>query len=244
MFDFLKPKKHTLIESGILIGATDVHSHILPTVDDGSPDYVHSLKMLSYLEQLGYKEIWFTPHTMEDLLQNTDEYLTQRFNEFKQQYKGDLTLHIASEYMMDGVFLPMVENHKVLPLGNQKNHLLVETSYIYGPSNLNEILETVFNSGLEPVIAHPERYMYMEWEDFVALKDKGYHFQINLNSFSGYYGQRPMELAEEFLENGMADYVGTDIHHLGNYAHSLESIKLKAQQLDQVAQLLLNNKTL
>ena len=242
MFDFLKPKKHSLVESGILVGATDVHSHILPHVDDGSPDLVHSFKLLNYLEQLGYAEVWFTPHTMEDLPYNTDEYLKAKFAEFQESYHGSLKLNIASEYMMDGVFLPMVESDKVLSIGKNNKYLLVETSYIYGPENLKEILETVYNKGYEPIIAHPERYMYMEWPDFVELKDKGYHFQLNLNSFSGYYGQRPMELAEQFLEVGMGDFIGTDIHHLGNYCRCLESLKLKVQQIDQIAQLIENNK--
>ena len=244
MFDFFKKnKKHSLIESGILLGATDVHCHILPHVDDGSPDYVTSIKLLQFLKQLGYQEVWFTPHSMEDLPLNTADYLKQNLEEFLKQYSGPMKLHVASEYMMDGKFLPMLQEDKVLPLGTKK-HLLVETSYYCGPENLMEILDEVVKKGYTPVIAHPERYMYMEWPDYVKLKDCGYEFQMNLNSLSGYYGHREEDICLDLLANGMYNYAGTDIHHLGNYCNYLEDIKLEAHVLDNVAYLLSQNKTL
>lgn len=243
MFNFFKKKKHNLIESGILLGATDVHCHILPHVDDGSPDYVTSIKLLQFLKQIGYTEVWFTPHNMEDLPLNTADYLQGKMNEFLEKYTGDMKLHIASEYMMDGKFVPTLQEGKVLPLGTH-NHLLVETSYYCGPENLSEILKEVFTQGYTPVIAHPERYMYMEWPDFVALKDCGYEFQMNLNSLSGYYGKRELDICMDLLDNDMYNYVGSDLHHLGNYCNYLEHIQLEVQDMDKVAYLLSQNKTL
>lgn len=243
MFSFFKKKKHNLIESGILLGATDVHCHILPHVDDGSPDYVTSIKLLQFLKQLGYQEVWFTPHSMEDLPLNTAAYIQKNLQEFQEKYTGSMQLHAASEYMMDGKFLPMLREDQVLPLGS-KNHLLVETSYYCGPENLQDILKEIVLKGYTPVIAHPERYMYMEWPDLLALKDQNYKFQMNLNSLSGYYGKREKAICEQLLNNGLYNYVGTDIHHLGNYCNYLESIETDAATLDQVAYLLSQNKTL
>lgn len=243
MFNFFKKKKHNLIESGILLGATDVHCHILPHVDDGSPDYVTSIKLLQFLKQIGYQEVWFTPHSMEDLPLNTADYIQKNLLEFQEKYTGPMQLHAASEYMMDGKFLPMLREDKVLPLGTHK-HLLVETSYYCGPENLMDILKEVTEKGYIPVIAHPERYMYMELTDLFKLKDQQYKFQMNLNSLSGYYGKREKAICEELLANGMYNYVGTDIHHLGNYSTFLQGLEAEAPVLDQVAYLLSQNKTL
>ena len=240
MFGLFGKKKHSLVDSGILSGATDIHSHLLPGVDDGSPDLNHSLDLLSYMESLGYQELWITPHSMEDL-RNTAESLQEGFQELLKAYQGPLKLHISSEYMMDSGFLPKLEAGGVIPLGTQ-NNLLVETSYMYGPEKLDDILETVFKKGFHPIIAHPERYMYMNWEDFEKLKSKGYQLQLNLNSLSGYYGRRPFELADDLLFNGMYDYVGSDLHHTEHYAHALKTIKLETKLMEELEKLFENNK--
>ena len=95
--------RHSLLRSGILKGRTDIHSHILPGVDDGSPDIPNSLDLLDYMGDIGYKEVWLTPHVMADLHQTTD-HLQQVFDDFKSHYKGPLQLHLAAEYMMDAAF--------------------------------------------------------------------------------------------------------------------------------------------
>lgn len=243
MFGIFGKKKHNLLASGILSGATDIHSHLVPGVDDGSPDIEHTIEMLSYMEELGYKELWLTPHSMEDL-QNTADKLKAAFNTIQEYYKGPLKLNLSSEYMMDSGFLPKLHRGDILPIGEKGNHLLVETSYMYGPENLNQILEEVFNKGYQPIIAHPERYMYMEWEDYEALKEKGYKFQLNLNSLSGYYGQRPFDISDDLLFNGMYDFVGSDLHHLEHYTNALKHIKLESKLIDALAQLIENNNTI
>lgn len=244
MFGIFRKKHHSMIESGVLMGATDIHSHILPRVDDGSPDYVTSLKLLNYLKQLGFQEVWFTPHTMEDLPMNTADYLKAGLNEFKGKFTGTMKLNISSEYMLDSGFLPKLAEKQVLPLGHQQKHLLVETSYYCAPENLYEILAEIRNQGFIPIIAHPERYMYMEWEDLVELKDQGFDFQMNLNSLSGYYGKRELDFCQDLLYNKMYNYIGTDLHHLGNYSSYLESIEEESDVLDGVAELFQNNKLL
>lgn len=243
MFGIFGKKKHNLLASGILSGATDIHSHLVPGVDDGSPNLESTLEMLTYMEELGYKELWLTPHSMEDL-HNTKENLQQAFQTVTENYKGPLKLNLSSEYMMDSGFLPKLQNGDILPLGKSGKHLLVETSYMYGPENLNHILEEVFNKGYQPIIAHPERYMYMQWEDYEVLKEKGYKFQLNLNSLSGYYGQRPFDISDDLLFNGMYDFVGSDLHHLEHYTNALKHIKLESKLIDALAHLIENNKTI
>lgn len=239
MFGLFKTK-HNLIDSGLVKGMTDVHSHILPGVDDGSPDMTTSLELLRYMERLGFRKVWLTPHIMEDY-RTSNERLQQRFGELKAAYTGSLELGLASEYMMDAAFTDRLKG-KVLPIGVK--YLLVETSYMYPPSGLHDILMEVWNAGFHPVIAHPERYLYMDEADYRVLKEKGYHFQLNLMSLSGYYGKRPKQVSEKLLQQGMYDLVGSDLHHLERYQPMLDALKLTHKQLDWLGVLLENNSQL
>ena len=229
--------RHSLLRSGILKGRTDIHSHILPGVDDGSPDIPNSLDLLDYMEEIGYKEVWLTPHVMADLYQTTD-HLQQVFDDFRSHYKGPLQLHLAAEYMMDAAFRDQLHG---APLRLGHDHLLVETSYMSGPMDLHDILLDVWQSGFKPLIAHPERYMYMDESDYQLLHDKGYDFQLNLMSLSGYYGARPKLVAEKLLEQGFYTYVGSDLHHLDRYEDFLYDLRLTRTQLNLLDTLLSNN---
>lgn len=235
MFGWFK-KKHNVVESGILKGMTDIHSHVLPGVDDGSPDTATSLQLLAYMEELGFKKVWFTPHVMEDF-HNSNEYLEDKFKDLCRNYHGNLELALSSEYMLDAGFPPRLPH--LLPVG--KKHLLVETSYMYCPSGLHDMLFQVCNAGYQPVIAHPERYMYMEEPDYRDLKEKGYRFQLNLMSLSGYYGKRPQMVSEDLLAKGWYDFVGSDLHHLHRYQDMLGDLSLKQEQLDALGALIANN---
>lgn len=235
-------KKHNLVKSGILKGMTDIHSHILPGVDDGSPDRATSLELLQFLEYLGITSVWFTPHVMSDMQRNTTTYLTERFEVFQNYYKGPIRLHQAGEYMMDAQFTSKLPA-EVLPLG--KNHLLVETSYMLPPVGMKEILASVKQNGYFPVIAHPERYTYMDIDDYRRLySTDGYRLQLNLMSLSGYYGPGARHAAESILTEGMYSYVGSDLHHLERYAPMLESMKLTSEQLDALSILIANNEAI
>ena len=234
-------KRHNLIQSGILKGMTDIHSHILPGVDDGSPDKASSLELLQFLEELGIVSVWFTPHIMSDMQQNTSTYLTEQFESFRTGYKGPIKLHQAGEYMMDAQFTSKLPS-EVLPLG--RNHLLVETSYMLPPVGMKDILTQV-RQNYFPVIAHPERYTYMNMEDYRNLyRTDGYHLQLNLMSLSGYYGPGARHAAEALLNAGMYTYIGTDLHHLERYASMLKSMKLTREQLDALSTLIANNENI
>lgn len=231
-------KKHSLIQSGILKGMTDIHSHILPGVDDGSPDKATSLELLQFLEELGITSVWFTPHVMSDMKQNTKTYLTEHFEAFRTSYKGPIHLHQAGEYMMDAQFTAKLPA-EVLPLG--ENHLLVETSYMLPPVGMKDILAAV-RKNYFPIIAHPERYTYMTMDDYRNLyRTDGYNLQLNLMSLSGYYSPGARHAAETLLAAGMYTYVGTDLHHLERYAPMLQNMKLTSAQLDALSILIENN---
>lgn len=243
MFGLFSKRNIKLLESGVLEGAVDIHCHILPGVDDGAANVQQSLKLLQYLEDVGFQEIWLTPHTMEEF-QNTRESLLQSFDAFRQHYSGSISLNLSSEYMLDSAFCRNLETNNLIPLGKDQTHLLVETRYLYGPQNLQELLLAVYKKGYSPILAHPERYVYMDEDDYEDIKLKGYNFQLNLNSLSGYYGSDAQQNAHYLLEKGLYDFVGTDLHHLESYTQALKSIRLTKKELKALQELFENNKRL
>ena len=204
--------------NALLKGFTDHHSHILPGVDDGVKKMETSLKVLKHYEQLGFAEVWCTPHVMEDI-PNTTEGLRSRFAELCAAYQGPIKLHLAAEYMMDALFDERLEQGDLLPLGDDGQQLLVETSYYTPPMNMGNIMERVMDKGYKPILAHPERYQYMGKEDYKRWKDRGVLLQLNLPALVGAYGPLVMKKAEWLLKENMYDYCGSD-------THSIEQVEL------------------
>ena len=276
-------KKRTIAQSGILAGCTDHHSHILPGVDDGVESMDEALRILATYEAAGVKELWLTPHIMEDI-PNTPDKLRARFAELTARYKGSITLHLAAEYMIDNHLRSLLMNcHSVtnncpsfergtsnagsiaegvketttklrpalegrwheqsevtegsstnnncpsfergtsnagsiaegvtlLPIGTKGNHLLVETSYFNPPMRLHETLRQIKAIGYHPLLAHPERYMYMDEEEYIRLHQEGVKFQLNLPSICGGYGNTVKKRAQWLLKKGLYDVIGSDTH--------------------------------
>ncbi len=201
----------TIARSGILKGATDYHSHLLPGVDDGVETLDESLAVLTSMEQQGVKSVWFTPHIMEDIPNETTD-LQDKFREVKQSYHGTMALHLAAEYMMDNLFEKRLRAGDILPLSENSDHLLVETSYFNPPMGLSNILLRIKTKGYYPVLAHPERYVYMEKKDYQRIRSLGVKFQLNLPSLAGLYGKYVQKKAEALLKSGMYDLTGSDTH--------------------------------
>lgn len=213
MWPFSKPD--TLEESGMFKGMTDWHSHILPGVDDGIRTLDDSLAVLEQYDRWGIKEVWLTPHIMEDY-PNTPEHLREVFGELSAAWKGNVKLNLAAEHMMDALFEERLSKGEVMPLGKNGEYLLVETSYFNPPMNMDEILEDVKRAGYFPVLAHPERYRYMSEKDYVKLRDNDIRFQVNFNSLVGGYGETAKKKGEWLLRKGWVEAVGSDVHRLSS----------------------------
>lgn len=218
-------KTESLEEAKFFQGITDWHSHILPGVDDGFKNIEDSLKALHIMESLGVKNLWLTPHIMEDYPNETAD-LRKRYEELKLAYEGSINLFLASENMLDVLFEERLEKKDFLPLGENGNHLLVETSYYNPPMNMKPLLEKVKSLGYYPVLAHPERYQYMSEKDYEELKEMGILFQANFFSILGAYGNTARKKLEWMLKKGMIDIMGSDLHR-----HTvLEALKGKNPQ--------------
>jgi len=205
-------KRIPLKDSGIFEGFTDWHSHILPGVDDGVQTMEEALEILRLYESLGVKSIWLTPHIMEDM-PNTTTHLRERYAELQAAYTGLINLHLAAENMLDNLFEERLEKNDLLPLGENGDHLLVETSYFSPPMGLSNILLRIKAQGYYPILAHPERYIYMGESDYQRLKDMGVKFQLNLPSIAGMYGDRIKKKAMLLLKEKAITHIGTDIHN-------------------------------
>lgn len=196
-------------------GFSDCHCHILYGVDDGVGDVRTGLSILSEYSKMGVRRVFLTPHVMEDV-PNTPQGLQSRFEELKSAIEQAGVeapeLHLASENMLDRLFEDRLESGDVLPY--DEGHILVETSYYNPPFNMDELLFKVRVKGYTPVLAHPERYIYMEEKDYRQLKRYDIMYQLNLSSLLGFYGDAAKKKAEWLLKEGLYDLTGTDLHRM------------------------------
>jgi len=218
MFNLFE-KNISLAESGFFRGFTDWHSHVLPCVDDGAKSLEQSLEILEEYEKAGVSELWLTPHVMEDI-PNTVDSLKATFRTLSLAYHGSVKLHLSSENMLDSLFDRRLENGDVIPFGPHR--ILVETSYFNPPMQMDEKLRKIKSAGFFPVLAHPERYVYMGIDEYRGYKRKGVLFQLNLPSICGFYGDEVKAKAEFLLKEGMYDYTGTDLHRVQLFRDMLQ----------------------
>lgn len=210
IFGLFQTKK-SLQDSGVLKGSTDRHSHILYGVDDGIASPEDSLAAISYQESLGVKEIWCTPHIMEDV-PNTTESLKERFSELQALYKGPVKLNLAAEYMLDTVFTERLKSKDLLLM--EDDIILVETSTIVPPYDFRGMLIEIMSSGLTPLLAHPERYRFLKLKDILEFREMGVLLQLNIAAVTGFYGKTTKIMAEALLEKGAYSVFGSDCHRV------------------------------
>ncbi|MCI2082935.1 MAG: hypothetical protein LKK08_05830 [Bacteroidales bacterium] len=211
-----------LSESGFFNGFCDCHCHVLPGVDDGFGKKEDSFAALDYFASIGVADMVLTPHVMAEL-SNTRGSLEKRFEEFLSSYSGDVGLRLGAEYMLDSGF-PAHLKEGLLQIG--QGMVLVETSCFYPLNNVAEMLYDVATEGYVPVIAHPERYRYMELCDYESMKDKDCMLQLNLFSLTGAYGRLALKKSRDLLERGMYDLVGTDVHRLDSFVRWAGMLKV------------------
>lgn len=216
MFSFFKKKNQILYPDYFPI-QTDIHSHILPGIDDGSPNLDTSILLIKGLMNLGVTKSIATPHIIGDLYKNNSTTIQQALALLQSELKNqniDFEVSAAAEYMLDSYFLELLQKKESL-LTIKDDIILTEFSYAFAPNNLNEISFAIQMANYKPILAHPERYGYFHsnFEVYNRLVDLGFMLQINLLSLAGFYGKGSVKAAVYILENGLASYLGTDLHH-------------------------------
>ncbi|MBR3304173.1 MAG: hypothetical protein IKI67_08355 [Bacteroidales bacterium] len=170
----------------------------------------------------------------------SNEHLKEQFALFKKFYDGNIELHLAAEYMMNKELLNKINNKDLLTYSDSV-HVLVETSYIAPPIEMDEILYNLSLNGYKPIIAHPERYRYMSEGDYKKLKDRGYELQLNYLALTGCYGKEVYERAIHLLDKKMYDFAGSDFHRISTFYHRVGSLKLNTDRTDKLLALFSNN---
>ena len=223
-------------DSGLLEGCIDLHCHLLPGVDDGVERQDDAITILEQWEALGMNEVWLTPHIMEDI-PNQTAYLREKYETLKAAYTGSISLHLAAENMLDGLFSKRLNENDVLTIGKGGSHLLVETSYFNPPMDMTQIIDKVKEHGYYPLLAHPERYQYMVMGDYKKWKEKGVLMQLNLASLGGAYGPIVQKKAEQLLDRDMYDCCGTDTHSI-RFVEYFLSCKLSKKTIKKVKRII------
>lgn len=235
MFNIFKRKYPSTQPDFSGIG-TDMHSHLLPGIDDGSPDVNTSLLLKKGLEDMGYHQFIVTPHVMWDMYKNTGTTIDAALQRLEQA-----NMRAAAEYFMDEHFDEQLENDSPLLTITEKK-ILVEFSFVAPPMDLKEQLFRLQIKGYEPVLAHPERYTYFSGTKtvFDEFKSMGCLFQLNLLSLAGYYGKTAQETAVWLIAQNYIDLVGTDLHHVRH----LEALRTGKKIMPVVNQLLQSGRLL
>lgn len=223
----------------------DMHSHLIPSIDDGSKSMDDSVYMLRQLEALGYRKIITSPHVVSDGYNNSSETILAGRDKVRQAIVDNninLEFDAIAEYYADEVFSQRIADKDLLTFGN--NFVLVELSYLNKPNNAGEIFYKLQVAGYRIMLAHPERYPYYHeksFESYTALKDRNVYFQINIMSLLGKYGNDARAAAERMIDNGMVDMVGLDLHQPRQLDAIKECLKLKYLSKIIASGKLLNN---
>jgi len=224
-----KSKLSDLIPDGFI----DIHSHILPGIDDGAKNIGETIELLTHLNAIGFSKCIFTPHTLPEIWDNTSEGITETFQNTKLQLANPLDSmlqHAASEYMINETFLQRLETEKLLTL--KDNYLLIEMSYLNPPLALKEIIFEIQLKGYQPILAHPERYLFYHNtpKTYESLKKEEVQFQLNLLSSVGYYGTSVAKTADFLLKEDFIDFVGSDVHHMRHYNAFHNKLVIKSEK--------------
>lgn len=230
MFGFFKGKSKRVDEViDLSVLQTDIHSHFIPGVDDGSQSMEESISLLKQLKELGYKKVITTPHVYYDSYLDGYDILYKKLEELKlklEENNIDIEIVLSGEYLLDDDIKGRVEKNQILSFG--ENYLLFEFPMRNEPMGYEEWLFDLQLSGYNLILAHPERYTFLnnDIKKYSKLKDRGILFQVNIASFSGYYGENIQKVAEKLTNENLVDLVGTDCHgqrHIDALKKSLHS---------------------
>lgn len=225
IFSFLKsrPKLNTIIPNGYV----DIHSHILPGIDDGAKNINESINLIEGVKKLKFKKIIATPHTYKGLYDNDKESIKESYLSLTNSYDSEIDISFASEYMIDLNLIELAEKKSLMTLDGK--HVLIEFSFVQAPKMAHKIIFSLQTNGFIPIIAHPERYIYYagDFKKYFWLKDLGCKFQVNLNSCTGYYGKAILSNTNKLFKNDLIDFTGTDIHNINHINQLTKKVLIK-----------------
>ncbi|MFT6849735.1 MAG: protein-tyrosine phosphatase [Sphingobacteriales bacterium] len=216
----------------------DMHSHLIPGIDDGATDLENSIQLIRGLKEVGFKKLITTPHIMADYYQNTPEIILRGLDKVRNELASqgvDIEMDASAEYYFDENLTGLIKSKRIIPL--HKKYLLFELSYINVPNGLPNLIFDIQNAGYIPVLAHPERYPFYhdKFEEYEAFVEKGCLLQLNFLSLSGNYGPGVKKIAQKLLEKNLISFISTDLHnqrHMDKIKNNITEKKIVNQIKD------------
>ena len=230
LFTKLLQKQNSYVLSNLSAIEVDMHSHLIPGIDDGSKSIEESIIIIEQLKDLGYKKIITTPHIQEDFYKNTPEIIYNGLDILRQALKDKnigIEIHAAAEYLLSPFFDQLVESKQILTFGD--NYVLVEMSYFSPYAKLKQTFFNLQSAGYQIILAHPERYSYYhnDFSLYTDLKNRDIFFQLNIISLTGAYSNIVKKIAEKLIDNNMIEFLGTDAHSTSHIDLLTKSLKEK-----------------
>jgi len=206
---------------------TDIHSHFIPGIDDGSPDMETTISLIKEMQGLGFKRVITTPHVMSDFYKNTSDIILKGLTDIRSELKVqniNMEIEAAAEYYIDYDFDQKIGKEKFLTFGD--NYILVELSFMEAPKNLFDIIFKLQLEGYKVVLAHPERYAFFTMDDYEELVSRGVLLQINWLSIIGYYSPQIEQKTKDLIAADMVSFIGSDCHNM-NHAELYKKCQTK-----------------
>ncbi|KYG82562.1 tyrosine-protein phosphatase [Roseivirga echinicomitans] len=229
ILSFLKPKDTS--PASVLPIKTDIHSHLIPAIDDGVQSIEESLTVLREMEALGYEKVITTPHSMPGTYDNSPENIYAGLEVMREAIKKEginIQLEAATEYYLDESFVELIDSGApLMTFGNK--HVLFETPFMNMPPQLKEVTFKLSLKGYKPVFAHPERYLYLMQSEYLLdeLIDRNVILQLNIIALTGCYSKPVQKFAEKLIDMKAVKLVGTDCHNMGHIDLLKEAVKTK-----------------
>ncbi|KRO70500.1 MAG: hypothetical protein ABR81_04080 [Cryomorphaceae bacterium BACL11 MAG-121128-bin16] len=216
---FSKKKEEELEPLDFSVLKTDIHSHFIPGIDDGSPDMETTINLIKEMQKLGFSKVITTPHVMSDFYKNSSETILKGLEAVRSQLKAqniNIEIDAAAEYYIDYDFEQKIGNEKFLTFG--PNYILVELSFVEAPKNFFDIIFKLQLENYKVVLAHPERYHYFQMKDYDEFVNRGVLLQINWLSLIGYYSPQIQNKTQDLIAQNRVSFLGTDCHNVHHAA--------------------------
>lgn len=213
LFKKKEVKKVRTLDYGPIV--VDMHSHVLPGIDDGAQTPEESVVLIKKMIELGIKKVIATPHVMVDYYRNDRDSIMNALAVLKAELINqniDIPVEAAAEHYFDETFEKRIEERSLMTMGAD-NYVLFELSFINEPPNIIQTIQKMRDAGYKPILAHPERYAYMDIERMMMIRSWGCALQINTISLTGYYGKPTKKMAEDMVDNQIVDFISSDMHH-------------------------------
>ena len=194
----------------------DIHSHLLPGIDDGSKSFEESIDLIEQLAEFGVTDLILTPHYVYESEYNCPnkkklelfEELNKRIDE-----KGiDINLYLGNEIYFSDNLLELLQSDEIYPLNNS-HYLLIEFPMTFMPKEAKNVFEELMDNGYTIILAHPERYNFLEIDEIKEFVDMGILLQGNYMSLFEKYGKRAKKVLKKLLKKGWISFLASDIHH-------------------------------